>query len=413
MKKMIVFIILLILLTLWGFGVILPDAGYILVVLGQKTVETSLWFACFAALAICFIWWLVSRFVRASWSLAQRVTDFFVFGSTERASKRAASGLIDFLSGDWLQARKKLLRTATKVESPLVNYLAAARCSFELGDREEALKVLEDAQKKYPRFEVAIGLVQVKMEMASGRYDHAKQILLVLQQKAPKNAVVINSLRQVYEARQDWVALREIFPHVKKHKLCSVSETQEMEASVMVGELRSASDAAHRELPQERLDVLRKAWGKVPSYQQKMPRVVAAYAQALIEHFHDQEAEAILRKTINRSWDNTLVNLYGVLRVSDLAQAMRNAEEWLKIQPHNPILLRALGRLSMRNHVWGLARDYFQRSLAAEQNVETYAELARLLNSLGEAQKSMDAYQSALQLSVASLPDLPQPTRSY
>lgn len=413
MQKMIVFVILLILLSLWGFGVILPDAGYLLLVLGQKTLETSLWFACFAALAICFCWWLASRFVRASWSLAQRVTDFFVFGSTERASKRAASGLIDFLSGDWLQARKKLLRTATKVESPLVNYLAAARCSFELGDRDEAIKILEDAQKKYPKFEVAISLVQVKMDMAAGHYEHARQMLVVLQQKAPKNAVVINGLRKVYEVRQDWVALREIFPHVKKHKLCSVSETQEMEASVMIGELKSASDAALREVPQERLDVLRKAWGRVPSYQQKMPRVVAAYAQALIEHFHDQEAEAVLRKTITRTWDNTLANLYGVLRVSDLTQAMRNAEDWLRVQPNNPVLLRALGRLSLRNHLWGLARDYFQRSLSAEPNSETYAELARLLNNLGDTQKSMEAYQAALQLSLTLLPDLPQPAKSY
>lgn len=413
MKKMIFFVILLILLTLWAFGIILPDAGYVLVILGQKTVETSLWFACFSALALCFCWWLVQRFLRAGWSLAQRVTDFFVFGSTERASKRAAGGLIDFLSGDWLQARKKLLRTATKVETPLVNYLAAARCSFELGDREEAFTILDDAQKKYPKFEVAIGLVQVKMEMAAGHYDQARKILLVLQQKAPKNAVVINGLRKVYEVRQDWVALSEIFPQVKKHKLVSVLETQDMESFVVIGQIKSASEAALREVPPERLALLRKAWGRVPSVQQKVPRVVAAYAQALIEHRHDQEAEAILRKTLNRTWDDTLVNLYGLLRVSDLTQIMRTAEEWLKTQANNPILLRSLGRISLRNHLWGLARDYFQRSVTVEPNIETYAELARLLDSLGETQKSMDVYQKALQLRVTSLPDLPQPVKSH
>ena len=122
MKKLIVFILLAVLLALWGMGVILPDAGYVLVILGQKSLETSLWFACFAVLAVALSGWLITRFVRVGWSLAQRLTDFFVFGTTERASKRAASGLIDFLSGDWLQARKKLMRTASKVESPLVNY---------------------------------------------------------------------------------------------------------------------------------------------------------------------------------------------------------------------------------------------------------------------------------------------------
>lgn len=413
MKKLIVFALVVIVLALWGFGFILPDAGYVLVILGQKTVETSLWFACFAILLIVIIWWLITRFVLVSWSLAQRLTDFFVFGSTERASKRAASGLIDFLSGDWLQARKKLLRTATKVESPLVNYLAAARASYELGDQEEAVKILSDAQKKYASFAVPIGVAQAKMEMSNGRYEQAKVILLGLQQKAPKNPIVINSLRELYEARQDWLALSEIFPLVKKYKVCSVAETMAMESSVILGRLTLASESAERLAIADRIYTLRKAWGNVPSYQQRVPRVVAAYAQALLHNLQDHEAEIILRKTLDKTWDDSLVDLYGVLRVVDIADAIRNAETWLKYYPQSAKLLRALGRLNLRNHMWGLARDYFQRSLAVQQSPETYAELARLLNSLGDTQKSMEVYQAALQLSVASLPDLPQPAKSY
>ncbi|MES2822571.1 MAG: heme biosynthesis HemY N-terminal domain-containing protein [Pseudomonadota bacterium] len=413
MKKLVLFIVVFILLGLWGFGVILPDAGYVLVVLGQKTVETSLWFTCFAILAIGFVWWLVARFVRAGWSLAQRLTDFFVFGTSERASRRAASGLIDFLAGDWLQARKKLLRTATKVESPLVNYLTAARCSYELGDRDEAVRLLADAQKRYPHFYVAIGLVQVKMELSGGRQDQAKHILLALQQRAPKNGVVINHLRQMYEARGEWLALSEILPVAKKYKLCSVNDTLEMEASVMVGELQRMNKAAAHESPAERLVLLRKAWAKIPAYQQRNPRIVYAYVQSLLEHLQDQEAEVMLRKTINIKWDDRLVNLYGLLRVNGLMQCIRNAEDWLKLEPHNPVLLRSLGRLSLRNEAWNSARDYFQRSLAAQKNPETYAELARLLNNLGETQKSLETYQAALLWNAESLPDLPQPAKAY
>lgn len=413
MKKLIVFAILLLLLALWGFGFILPDAGYVLVILGQKTLETSLWFACFAALLIAFLWWLAKRFVHVSWSLAQRITDFFVFGTTERASKRAASGMIDFLSGDWLQARKKLLRTASKVESPLVNYLAAARASYELGDHEEAVKILHDAQKKYTTFAVPIGIAQAKMEIRDGRYEQAKTILLGLQLRAPKNPLVLNSLRELYEIRNDWLALNEIAPLVKKYKICSVADTMSMEASIVVGQLKLASDAAERLAIADRLYELRKAWGKVPGFQQRMPRVVAAYAQALMHNLQDQEAEVILRKTLSKTWDDSLIELYGVLRVTDVAGAISTAEGWLKYYPQNPYLLRALGRLNLRNHLWGLARDYFQRSLVVQKNAETYAELARLLNSLGDTQKSMEVFQAALQLSVQSLPDLPQPAKSY
>ena len=413
MKKLIVFVIVLIFLALWGFGVILPDAGYVLVILGQKTLETSLWFACFFILAVAVIWWLVNRFVHMSWSLAQRVTDFFVFGTTERASKRAASGMIDFLSGDWLHARKKLLRTATKVESPLVNYLAAARASYELGDHEEAVKILYDAQKKFTTFAVPIGVAQAKMEMRNGRYEQAKIILLGLQQRAPKNPLVINSLRELYELRNDWLALNELAPLVKKYKVCSVADTFEMESLIVIGQLTSASESAERLAIAERLYELRKAWGKVPGFQQRNPRVAAAYAQALMHNLQDQEAEVVLRKTLAKTWDDSLIDLYGILRIVDVTTAINNAETWLKYYPQNPYLLRALGRLNLRNQLWGLARDYFQRSLVVQKNAETYAELARLLNSLGDVQKSTEVYQAALQMSVPSLPDLPQPTKAY
>lgn len=413
MKKLIAFVIVLIFLALWGFGVILPDAGYVLVILGQKTVETSLWFACFAVLTIAVIWWLAARFIHVSWSIAQRLTDFFVFGTTERASKRAASGMIDFLSGDWVHARKKLLRTATKVESPLVNYLAAARASYEMGDHEEAVKILQDAQKKYTTFAVPIGVAQAKMEIRDGRYEQAKIILLGLQQRAPKNPLVINCLRELYELRNDWLALSELAPLVKKYKVCSVADTFAMESLIAIGQLKQASDSAERLAISERVYELRKAWGKVPSFLQRNPHVVGAYAQALIHNLQDHEAEVVLRKTLSKTWDDALIDLYGILRVVDVAGAISTAESWLKYYPQNPYLLRALGRLNLRNQLWGLARDYFQRSLVVQKNAETYAELARLLNSLGDVQKSTEVYQAALQLTVPSLPDLPQPSKSY
>ena len=312
-----------------------------------------------------------------------------------------------------MQARKKLLRTAAKVESPLVNYLAAARCSHELGDRHEARSILADAQKKFPRFHTAIGLVQVKMELQDGRQDHAKDILLALKQKSPKNVVILNHLRKIYEANQDFVALADIFTQVKATKACSLNETLDMEASVIIGQLKQASIAASKEPQTDRFKSLRKTWGKAPSYQQKNPRVTAAYAQALIENFQDPEAEILLRKSLTTTWDDNLINFYGLLRVKDLAECIRYAENWLKYQPQNPVLLRTIGRLNLRNHSWTVAREYFQRSLEAQRDVETYAELARLLHNLGETQNSLETYQAALSLRVPVLPDLPQPTRAY
>ena len=70
-----------------------------------------------------------------------------------------------------------------------------------------------------------------------------------------------------------------------------------------------------------------------------------------------------------------------------------------------------LGRLSLRNDLWGQARDYFETSHRLQPNAETCAELARLLFSLGEREKSAQYYREGLLLRETDLPDLPLPAR--
>jgi HemY protein len=93
------------------------------------------------------------------------------------------------------------------------------------------------------------------MEIAAGRHEQAKVILLALQQKAPRNAIVMNSLRELYEARQDWIALGDLLPQIRKYKLCPVAEIHEMESSVAVGQLQLASEFAARAAVAERLNI--------------------------------------------------------------------------------------------------------------------------------------------------------------
>ena len=47
--------------------------------------------------------------------------------------------------------------------------------------------------------------------------------------------------------------------------------------------------------------------------------------------------------------------------------------------------------------------------LRIKRDPETFAELARLLESLGETQRSSDYYQQALGMAALGLPELPQP----
>jgi HemY protein len=71
--------------------------------------------------------------------------------------------------------------------------------------------------------------------------------------------------------------------------------------------------------------------------------------------------------------------------------------------------LLTLGRLSLQNRLWGKARDYLESSLRMQRNPEACAELARLLASLGETERSNQLFEEGLGLLDERLLALPLP----
>lgn len=411
MKKLILFIVLLLGLAAWVLYSAPEDGGYVLIAFGSKTIEMSLWFAALVGFLIGFLVWLIWWLLSGSLSVVKHFGEILTFGGRGRAQKRTASGLIDFIEGDWQQAHKKLLRAAPKVDNPLINYLAAARSASALGDIAEAKRVLALAADTAPDGELAVGLTQATIELHSGQYDQCLATLLRIQPQAPQNPVLLDLLRQVYVAQQNWEGLQNILERLRAFKILSAQEFEQLEIQVHSAQLNKICDTAENLVQNEQLPCLKNAWAKIPPALQKKPALQRVYAQKLATYFEDAEAEVFIRKALAKEWDADLVYLYGRVRGADSRQQMRIAEDWLAAHPQDPMLLLTLGRLSMRNELWGKARDYFKESLRYQRNPEVYAELARLLESMGEHQRGADYYQLGLGLTIGALPDLPLPKR--
>lgn len=371
--------------------------GYLLIAYGTKTIEMTLWVAAMMAVAIYLIIWLVRQLFAGGLGMVRRFREIFLFGSVERAQKRAASGMVDYLTGDWMEARKKLIRTLTKIEYPLANYIAAARSSYEMGDEDEAKRILETA-KKIANSELPLALTEARLHVQAGRYEEALAILKPIDIKMPRQAAVLDLLHHIYVAQKNWRALQELLPLMRKAKVLSQPEMDALELLLASEKLRELSQQTQTLLIAERLPALQTLWKSFSRTLQKSPELIHVYAQALIENYQDQEAEVIVRKALGNNWYAPLVNLYGRLQVKELHGQIRTAEAWLRTRPQDAELLLALGRLMLRNQQWELARDYFHRSLQQQKSMEATVELARLMDKLGDHKKSADYYQQGLLL---------------
>lgn len=371
--------------------------GYLLIAYGTKTIEMTLWVAALVAVFIYLSLWFMRKLMLGGAEMARRFRELFLFGSVERAQKRAATGMVDYLTGDWLEARKKLVRTLDKVEYPLANYIAAARSSFEMGDEAEAANILDKALA-IANSELPVALTRARLHVQAGRYEDAINILKPIDIKMPRQAAVLDLMHHIYIAQKNWRALEELFPVMRKAKVLSNVEFEALEELLACEKIAAQSEQAKALLVAERLPALQTVWKTLARSVQKKPAVVGAYAQALAAHYQDQEAEVLVRKTLNNQWSDALVNLYGRLQVKEIHSQIRTLENWLKEKPQDATLLLGMGRLMLRNQQWELARDYFQRSLNQQASVETTLEMARLMDKLGEHKKSSDLYQQGLLL---------------
>src|SRR5690625_6313104 len=169
MKRLLLLIFIAMLLGALTLAALRADTGYILIALGNTRVEMSFWFGALALVVILALLLLAIRLLRGTLNLPGRLSRRMT--SRTRAQRRTASGLVDFIEGNWKQAQRKLLRSAKRAVSPLINYLAAARCAYETGERETALELLHKAEQSSPTSALAVALTQARMQLLSKRYE--------------------------------------------------------------------------------------------------------------------------------------------------------------------------------------------------------------------------------------------------
>lgn len=395
-RRMIKACIYLLLLTLLIVGLWQGD-GYLLISYGTKTIEMTLWMAAIFVIAIYLVIRITKRVFTGSVELARYLRELLMFGSVERAQKRAASGMVNFLIGDWLEGRKKLVRTVSKVEYPLANYIAAARCCFEMGDESEAFRLLDQAKKESDS-ELPLSLIKARMLLAKGKSDEALVILKPLQISLPNHAAILDVLHHVYFAQANWAALRDLFPQLRKAKVLSNQEVEELEIKLAIESLKTSSLECQKLLVANRLPHLQLVWGGFARAVQKNPQVVYCYAQALVENKLDEEAEVMLRKSVSHHWHRASVDLYGRLRVIEVHRQLKTLESWQNEHPNDAVLLLALGRIHLRHQQRDLARDYFNRSIVAQKSLDALLEMARLLEQMGDHKRSAEYYEQTLSL---------------
>lgn len=377
------------------------DNGYILIGYKQWSVEGSLAFFLILNLLVFVVLYFLIRMLSGLWSIPKQLHGWQDQRSQERARREFNHGLVQLSEGHWQSAEKFLIKHADRSDAPLLNYLAAARSAQQQGAHDRRDHYLQLAHKSMPAADVAVGLTQAELQLEHEQLEQALATLRHLRRIAPRHSYVLKLLKELYERVGDWNELSAMLPELKKRRVVSESELQELELRIYRKLLQSAALSSDSES-------LRVTWKGFPLPIRQSHSMVMSYANYLKERNADDEVAQLLKRAIESKWNDRLVELYGRVGATDAAGQLTLAEKWLQDQPRNATLLMALGRLCLRNRLWGKARSYLEASIGVQPSTAAYRELGVLLEKMGETEHAMANFRAALELSSDTpLPELP------
>jgi HemY protein len=378
--------------------------GYVLIAFDSLRFEATLW----ASLLLLLLLWLGFRLLHLLLVSLGLVNPWSRRNRGRRLHKSATQGTMDLLEGRWSQALSNLRRAAEGNEQPLIYYLGAARAAQQLGHVEECDQLVERALQREPQAELAIALSHAALQKARGDLAGAQDTLEAMYQQFPRNPQVLGQLARLYRQRGQWSLLLGMLPELRKGKLLTSEELAELEQQAWSGRLLAIGEE-DEDPPAAALEKLTQAWRQLSSAQQHEPVLLLAYTRQLTRLGAAVEAEELLRKALKSSYDERLVEAYGLSCGRDPQQQLKVAESWLAKHPEDAGLLLCLGRICLRNSLWGKARDYFEASLLLRREAQTCIELARLYSHLNEPERSHQLYQDALELLGQAVPQLSLP----
>lgn len=386
-RALLIFILLL--ASVWLGIQLQHDPGYLLIAINHWTIETTAWVAIISLILIFVI--LHTLLLLLHWMIRLPTSwgNWLAKRRIQNAQAKTRQGLIEFSEGHWQQAKQNLIKALPDTDTPLLNYLTAARAAQEMGDNKLRDDYLREAQQSMPEAKIAVELTQAQLQLANKQWEQALATLRHLQDLAPHHPYVLKLLMHLYEEVKDWPQLITLLPELKRSHVVPDAEFIRLQRNAY---LQTLNDLIKLDQSQALLELI----GALPKNLVNDPDLMTEYSRYLLSKQDNVAAEAVLKRCLRKQFSEQLIDIYGQVNCNH-AQ-LNFAETLLKEQPHSAGLFLCLGRLSKIQHLWGKARIYFEQSIEFGATPAAYMELGQLLEQLSDHAGACLAYRQGLLL---------------
>lgn len=385
MKKFL-FLLLLLIVSVWLGLFMQSHPGMVVVTFGQTKIQASLWVGLVAMLAVAWGLLLALRLLRLAFGLVPAVSDWVDNRQQRSARKQTLEGLAALLHGDWAKAEKSLVHALKHSDAATLNLMGAAIAAHQQDDLSTRDRLLD----KYAASAGEQCYLGAWLKYQSGDHDAALRECEHFLSQHKRNAPAAWWLLKYDCLRDegDWAGVQQLLPQLKRHTDLSKEILQAVTLEAGYHLLQAyAIEQDHAQLEA--------FWETLPSTVQHAPLMLSQYAQYCIDSNQPARIEAILTKALKKQQDPDLLALFGQLNTTKNADRIKLVNQWLKTDDNNPDLLRCLARLHAHEALWEQAEHYYQASLTMAPDAETQLELAQIYQTLGRKEDALKCFEAA------------------
>ena len=356
---------------------VIGEPGYVFLQWGSWQVETSLILVVTLAFLVVLLLYVLVELIGGIVGIPGRVGKSYREYREQKKLITTAKGFRHLLMGDWAKAEKLLEGAAKHLPESAINHLAAAYAAQKRGNLGERDAYLIKAKEQGQEYQHVVSLVTCRLQMDQNEYSSAIEEL--------KNSALHY---RIMVLRFELLLRRIRKPKTGFHWI-NCSHTCRSPRAYSSKEFRTLSSLVlrHRLQLADSSSELLAIWKRSSSHVQNDPEISTVYVRKLLEFDRHEEAEKVIRRVLDRTWNSDLAYLYGLIGGDmDSRRLYDTAVKWTKLNPEDADMLLTAGKLANRNSLWVRHRVIWSRqfNMAVE---EKHSGLGQLLENQGMQRK--------------------------
>ncbi|MFQ1792980.1 heme biosynthesis HemY N-terminal domain-containing protein [Aeromonas veronii] len=361
------------------------NKGYVLIALGNYTIESSVTSAVILAVlfygALLIVEWLLGRV----FGLRRKTLGWYGSRRRRKANQQTVAATLAMAEGHYSQAEKLMIKGASNSDTPLLNYLSAAKAAQARGDDARRDQYLQKAQEENPKAELALTLTQTQLQIEQGQYDTTLAMLESVYALNPRHPMVLDQLRQVHLARQDWSALCDLIPALHKVGKLTPKQEEDLLQQAWSGRLQQAAGS---------LETLKAVWQDLPRKLRLEPELLACYGDLLRQLGADGEAATLWQEALRKQPMPQLLARLPKLKLDSYQPLLT----LLQKQQGQPEVDTALAQLYLLAGQLDDAQKLLEQEVERAPSAAAYHALGQLMDKRRLTNKANEYYRQALEL---------------